>query len=168
MKHTLVIIAAIASIIAISSCNNETLDNIENDAIVKSSKQIDWPKIVFGTKSHPCGDDADDEECYCTGDKGICLIIEPSVVQSEPDSLETGHGYGKWNVQDNGQKMDIKILDNYELDQGSSFYVEENIQLSSDVARALGYNSVTIESGQYNVDYTDLIHGEVVVDVITQ
>lgn len=156
-------------VVGMTSCSKDQPDQ-DQSAIVKKLEVGGWPKIVFGTKSKPCGTGGENDEdpCYCSGEKGICLVIEPQVVSSAPESFEPNEGYGQWNVRSSATEMDIVIHDAYDLDTSSVFEVYEDINLPTSVASELGYSSVVIEAGEYDMDYLTYQHGSVVVNVNCQ
>lgn len=60
-----------------------------------------------------------------------------------------------------GPKLRLTISDAFELDQSANFVLEGDKTVNHDVALALGYNSLTINSGSYSVDYSNFQHGVV-------
>lgn len=147
------------------ACEKEDLER-KVDAKTKNnvSYQINgWPTIIFGTKSKPC---RNDNGCYCDGNKGICLLINPEPLSNTPNNLVEGQGYGNWIIDPTNSKFTIQILDNFELDQNSNFSVENDYELPSDVCAYLGYTSIILSQGEYQVDYSNFQHGEVIVDII--
>jgi hypothetical protein len=152
----------VALIFSFSACS-EDANNLSNSKTYEKAG-FDWPTIIFGTRSHPCGKD---EGCYCTGSKGICLLINPEKTDEEPSSMPAGHGLGQWEVLPGGSTMAISILNDYEQLTSSDFTVISNITLSTETAGNLGYNTVVIKQGVYTVDYSEFSHGRVIVDIIS-
>lgn len=157
----LLLVGFLFACVGMSSCEDQLHLSEESGTMIKKAA---WPKIIFGTRSHPCGGDG----CYCEGDKGICLIIDPQPISAAPGSLQTGEGYGDWTVLPGAKQMSIIVRDDYELNQNTTFKVDADLALNADVSDHLGYRSVTILSGNYSVDYSKHQHGEILVNVIAK
>lgn len=117
-------------------------------------------KIVFGTRSHPCGKDAG---CYCEGDRGVCLIIEWKLaVDSSFLSTIPNEGIADVELLP-GNKIKFNMLkDNSVVTPSQNlFYVNSNYSLNG----LFGSNK-TIKAGTYSIDYSTNSLGVIVMDLL--
>lgn len=151
-------IYAIISFILVSVCFITCSKN-KHDMEEQSMTTRDFPKIVFGTKSHPC---SANDSCYCTGDRGICLIIDWKIANtSDFNSQIENEGIAEVvNLPNN--KIKFKMLkDNSVISQNSDtlFYVSEDYLLNG-----LFIQNLTIKEGVYSIDYSTNTLGDIIMD----
>ncbi|MFB6258474.1 MAG: hypothetical protein ABEH38_07255 [Flavobacteriales bacterium] len=127
----------------------KTSHHQKSDANGTEKTDGDPPTIVFGTKSKPCGKN---DGCYCDGDKGLCLLINPEIAGSNPD-LEEGEGYGDIFIQDDQVVLGIRD-DHDPSNKGERFRVRRDFELSKTISEKLGHQEVIIQKGIYPVDYS--------------
>lgn len=114
-------------------------------------------KLHFQTRAH--GKD-------CDKDRGLCIYIEVDVKEilvltGLPKALQT-------EAVCNGQTLTLTTTAIGTPWEGNDFIVDGNIKLSDEVSNALGYNSVTILSGKYNIDFTRNKLGNISLQVKTE
>ena len=104
----------------------------------------------------------------CAG-RGICAYIIFKVVDdnfNEKD-LPDNMGLAIIDIIDGKMKMDI-IYDNSEDRFKSEFEVAHDISLSEEICEKLGYQSILIHTGQYNLDFSKFQYGSVKLNVETR
>lgn len=129
---------------------------------VKSDGQIEerwtWPRIIFGTRSHPCGKDSG---CYCEGDRGVCLIIEPNNFAGDPGTavLAANQGIAELELL-GGTNVLIRFLaDNSTVTSSqTTFTIGANVTITG----AFG-TPITLVAGVYTIDYSTNALGNVIV-----
>jgi hypothetical protein len=106
--------------------------------------------VVFGAKAKPKRND--EGEFDCLGNKGFCLIIGADLAGKDP---EPGHNeaIGDLFVRSEHLYLGIK-KDNDPDNKGDRFVVPEDYELNQRIVEELGYRSVTMEEGSYEVDYS--------------
>ena len=120
--------------------------------------------IIFGTRSKPCGSN---NGCYCEGNKGLCLLINPKPLEPTGSiNLNEGQGIGTWKVNSQFDALEIEITDDFESNNDDTFVVLSNFELPSDVTEALGVTSIILQEGEYEVDYSSLENGKIIVNAI--
>lgn len=125
-------------------------------------------KITFGTKCHPDGQGS------CVGERGICLIIEiksNATLARYPDPavlLGDDMAYGELTIEgQNRVRLDV-LSQHSDVQLDGHFTVEQPVQLSDEVCRALGCKALTLQPGVYSVDYAAYRLGTVMMDMVMQ
>ncbi len=153
----------LAFAISIISCQTE--DIIETADFSKEEQiemRFTWPTIIFGTRSHPCGKD---NNCYCEGDRGICLLINPDKTTENPGdvTLGTNTGIGTFELI-SSSLLKIKILRDNSFtptltNPETKFYVYDDIELSH-----IFDDNITIKQGVYDINYSSNPYGDIIVN----
>jgi len=126
-------------------------------------KGFQWPTIIFGTHSKPCGSGAG---CYCDGDKGICLLINPKSVNIEGNiadiPLGTNEGIAEVMILD-ARTLKIKMLrdDSWSDTTQRTFHVYDNVNLTN----IFGSGTIIIKKGDYPISYLENSLGDIVLDI---
>ncbi|KAF5042885.1 hypothetical protein DSECCO2_508000 [anaerobic digester metagenome] len=146
------------------SCEKESSkqsDQISDSQMVL--KGFQWPTIIFGTHSKPCGSGAG---CYCDGDKGICLLINPKSVNIEGNlndvPLGTNEGIAEVMILDS-KTIKIKMLrdDSWSDTTQHIFHVYDDVNLTN----IFGSGTITIKKGDYPISYVENSLGDIVLDI---
>ncbi len=126
------------------------VNNEENQ--LQGNLRATWPKrFVFGTKSHP-GDCQGGTTC-CTGDRGICLIIEwlsdTVTLEQAISELDTLQGIAELEPH-TLDSMNFIIL--YDME---SFDPEEHtvLHVNKDFPFPMEESTLKIKEGQYPLNY---------------
>jgi hypothetical protein len=116
-------------------------------------------KIIIGTRSHP-----DSSGHGCTGDKGICIIVQTGVLLRQRSSdLGDDMGIAEISVLQPGKLNFDILLDNAKDNKGTYFFVLKDVRFNEEICKALGVNSMVVKAGKYLVDYSKLENGSVVL-----
>lgn len=122
-------------------------------------------KVTFGTKCHP------DDNGGCTGERGICIIIEIKNAEAlareiSPSAfLGDDMAYGELTrVDESHLRLDV-LAQKSDVPLTGNFKVEQPVQLKEEVCRQLGLQSVVIQAGEYRVDYAGCRFGTILLDV---
>ena len=116
-----------------------------------------FPKIIFGTKSRP-----NDKGTGCTGNKGICLIIVPK--KFTPDmNIPAYQGVAEIKIEGEKIHFTFSQINNDDPTQ-TLFEVSKDFPLGIEVSSLLNFNNVTLKQGNYPIDYSRNIFGEVYID----
>src|SRR5699024_6461131 len=126
----------------------------------QTEMRADWPTVIFGTKSRPCGKE---KNCYCEGDRGICLLINPHKVKdySTGSNLSTNTGIGKFEIISSYLIKITMLEDNSSFlsSVDNKFYVFEDVKLNN----IFDYE-VTLKKGVYDIDYSQNSLGTIMVN----
>ena len=116
-------------------------------------------RIIFLVGSHS-------ENEACVGDHGICVIIRWRIVDDQFDLKDLGDNMGIADIEMiNGKmKMDI-VYDNSKDRFDPEFEVSQNMTVSKEVCEALGYQSIVIQEGHYNLNFSKFQYGSVDLNV---
>lgn len=134
-------------------------------AVSHSSSAI---KITFGSKCHP------DDNGGCTGEKGICIIIEiknaTGLLRESDPQANLGDDMAMaelTRVDDGHYRLDI-LAQRSDVLNGPFFTVEQPISLNAELLTLLGVQSVVIQPGRYSVDYSNCRYGSVLLETASR
>ena len=115
------------------------------------------PKIIFGTKCRP-----NDKGTGCTTNKGMCLVIVPKKFTPDMNIL-ANQGVAEINVI--GDKIHFSFSQiNNDDPTDNIFNVLQDAPLGNEVSSFLNFNNVILKQGDYLIDYSHNIFGEVDID----
>src|SRR5690606_28158274 len=106
------------------ACEKDSVINEDqkNDSQTELSFAAGWPTLIFGTRSKPCGSSS---ECYCEGDRGICLIIEPRVAsptQVANHVFEVNEGAATLSILNSSEMLIEMQVDNSTVGVSQSIF----------------------------------------------
>lgn len=141
-------------------------------ALFASSMAFSHPssaiKITFGSKCHP------DDNGGCTGDRGICIIIEIKNAEGlfrETDprpALGDDMAMAELTRTDAAHiRLDI-LAQQSDVINGPYFTVEQPVALNPELVTKLGLQCAVIQPGRYPVDYSTLRYGSVLLDAVSR
>jgi len=166
----------IISIIFLSvySCKKDELivqDNSTSSAIMPKETETFPIKVKF--KWDGLGGSIDpNNPCVASGACGncigLCIYWDPSMVVSPltPQEISEGIGIGTISFQNNNTKMRMVCSSTPDNGDGKT-RLSANIIFSSQLSSQLGFNSVTILAGVYDVIYVNSPNGTVLFNIVT-
>ena len=118
-------------------------------------------KVDFGTRSSWIDGD-------CRRDKGLCLHIEITL-DTDGNAPLGNNGVGSIIVL-SSNKIQLNILSDNggDVENENIFNVYRDIELSGDVAEAIGFKRCVIKKGQYKLSYGEYENGSVILNVYTE
>lgn len=118
-------------------------------------------KVDFGTRSSWIDGD-------CRRDKGLCLHIEITL-DTDGSAPLGNNGVGSIIVL-SSNKIQLNILSDNggDVENENIFNVYRDIELSGDVAEAIGFKRCVIKKGQYKLSYGEYENGSVILNVYTE
>ncbi len=150
----------IVMIVLLGGVNNTVSAGVESEGSVKSVEPRDV-KIDFGTRSSWIDGD-------CRRDKGLCLHIEITI-DTDGNAPLGNNGLGTINVlSENRIKLNIIKDNGGEVDNENIFNVYRDIELSDEVAEAIGFKRCVIKRGQYKLSYDEYENGSVILNVYSE
>ncbi len=117
-------------------------------------------KIDFSTRNQPEGGE-------CAGARGFCLIIGINPAGTV-DNLVGVNGSGEIYLDGNNLILNITKDDGEEVDDPSTFFVYEDIELNSEINELLGVSSCVIKKGQYKISNGQYKYGSVRLNVVVE
>lgn len=113
--------------------------------------------IELGTRCHPGKDH------HCSEDKGICLIIAPRKYDGNFLDIPVYNGVAAISVIGNKIHFDFKYI-NSDDPTDNIFNVNADVPLGTEISAMLNLNNVVLKRGDYPIDYSHNIYGEVDID----
>lgn len=156
------IIVFLFVLFGITAC--EKGDFSRQESADKSRTEVsfrDWPTIIFGTRSKPCGSN---DDCYCTGERGICLIINPKKIAAAGiPTYDFDENEGAATISFlTPSKMFLEIIEDNSIItlSDSIFKVYDDVLLDS-----IFDQPITILAGEYRMNYSTNPLGNVILDI---
>ena len=178
MKNKLKFISIFASIIFITfafkpessiDSKNQNHRIIEDLPTGKIKFVIRWSGMIPGTDGLKC----DCPKCKCPGCPCPLGICGCSSVAEASENVDMGSDVGTATVWfDSNHKLNIKFdqqtaVNIPSINTNNVVPVSGNTYFSSTICNILGYNSIMIPNGFYQVDYTNSTYGTIIINAIT-
>ncbi|MCK7534327.1 MAG: hypothetical protein MZV63_26585 [Marinilabiliales bacterium] len=114
------------------------------------------------TKPELSGNKRDCGKCF-----GFCMYFPIGIMVQEPIDDEINEGIGKAQLEILSDLDQMKISCYYNsADNGDGYTrILEDVQVLPEVAQEFGWNSLTIKSGTYVIDYSSNPYGDFIVNI---
>ena len=102
----------------------------------------------------------------CEEGHGLCVIISWRIVDENFDVKDLADDMGLAEIEIVDNQLVMNLL--YDRSKGSldrNFDVVKNIMLDQNVCEQLGYRSILIEAGKYELDFKNFKYGSVMLPV---
>lgn len=151
----------IVMIVLLGGVNNTVSAGVEGYSTKIKTLNPKDIKVDFGTRSSWIDGD-------CRRDKGLCLHIEITL-DTDGNAPLGNNGVGSIIVL-SSNKIQLNILSDNggDVENENIFNVYRDIELSGDVAEAIGFKRCVIKKGQYKLSYGEYENGSVILNVYTE